>query len=157
MTYQIEVKHLTMKIGHKVIQRDINFQVKTGEIFMLIGDSGCGKSLLLRHLIGLYQPAAGEIYYEGRNFWLMPPHEQQALMRHFGVLFQTGALWSGMTLAQNIAMPIEKFTKLKRNEIAEIVSYKLALVGMAGFEKYYPDEISTSMQKACRTCACHGA
>lgn len=147
MTYPLEVKNLTIAIEGEVVQHDLNFHVNQGEIFTIIGSSGCGKTLLFRHLIGLDQPYAGEIYYEGNNFWQMPTSEQQALMRHFGVLFQNGALWSSMTLAQNVALPLEKFTQLHQDEIAAIVSYKLALVGLAGFEQFYPVEISNSMQK----------
>ncbi|MDQ2993406.1 MAG: ATP-binding cassette domain-containing protein [Pseudomonadota bacterium] len=144
---QIEVKNLTIAFDGTVIQRDMNFSVKRGEIFTIMGSSGCGKSALLRHMVGLYEPAAGEIIIEGKSFWTATLAEQQAIMRHFGVLFQSGALWSAMTLAQNIALPLEQFTQLSPGEIAEIVSYKLALVGLAGFENFYPDEISTSMQK----------
>lgn len=147
MTYPLEVKNLTIAIEGNVILRDINFHVIRGEIFTIMGASGSGKSLLLRHLIGLEEPMAGEIYYEDKNFWKTPPSEQKTLMRHFGVLFQNGALWSSMTLAQNIALPLKKFTQLRQDEIADIVSYKLALVGLAGFEQYYPSEISPSIQK----------
>ena len=151
----IEVNNLTMAYGDQVIQRDLTFTVQRGDIFIIMGVSGCGKSTLLRHLIGLQRPAAGTVRFGGTDFWDLPSDDRQHFMRHFGVLYQSGALWSSMTLAENIALPLEEYTRLPRAEIAELVSFKLALVGLAGFEDYYPREISGGMKK--RAGLAHGA
>ena len=143
----VEVSGLTMAYGDFVIQRDLSFSVGHGEIFIIMGGSGCGKSTLLRHLVGLLRPARGRILLEGHDFWEADDREHGALMRRMGVLYQSGALWSSMTLAENVALPLTEYTALSRKEIAEIVSFKLALVGLAGFERYYPSEISGGMQK----------
>lgn len=147
MPQAIEVNNLTMEYRNFIVQKDISFSVKSGEIFVVMGDSGCGKSTLMRHLIGLNQPIAGDITYAGKSLWGTSPEDRLDMMRHFGVLFQTGALWSSLTLAQNVSLPLEQFTTLSTAEIKDIVSYKLALVGLAGFEKFYPAELSGSMQK----------
>jgi len=136
-----------MVYGDFVIQRDLNFDVEREDIFIIMGGSGCGKSTLLRHMVGLNRPARGRICYEGRDFWQTDTEQQRGLMRRMGVLYQSGALWSSMTLVENIALPLEVYTDLNRKEIAEIAALKLALVGLAGFEEYYPSEISGGMRK----------
>lgn len=146
-TPQISVRDLTMAYGSTVVMRDLNFDIERGEIFAIIGGSGCGKSTLLRHMIGLKDPAKGEILYDGKSFTSSSPKEQNTLMRRFGVLYQSSALWSSLTLAENIGMPLEEHTKLSKNTIADIVSYKLSLVGLGGFEEHYPAEISGGMKK----------
>jgi phospholipid/cholesterol/gamma-HCH transport system ATP-binding protein len=143
----ITVRDLTMAYGSFVLQRDLNFVVRRGDIFIIMGDSGCGKSTLLRHMIGLKSPAKGEVFYDALSFWDAEPDERDRIMRKVGILYQSGALWSSMTLAQNVALPIEQYTDLSRAEINEIVSLKLALVGLAGFDDYYPSEISGGMRK----------
>ncbi len=112
-----------------------------------MGGSGCGKSTLLKHMIGLVRPARGKIRYSGESYWDAPPERKRALGQRMGVLFQSGALWSSMTLAENVALPLEQYTSLSRAEIADLASYKLSLVGLAGFEDYYPSEISGGMRK----------
>ncbi len=143
----IVVDGLTMKYGDVLIQRDLSFSIRKGDIFVIMGGSGCGKSTLLKHLIGLVPPSAGQILYNGRSFWLSSIQEREALLRNMGVLYQKGALWTSMTLAENIAMPLRQYTKRSEREIRTIAEYKLALVGLAGFEEYYPSEISGGMQK----------
>ena len=143
----ITIQNLTMAYGDFVIQRDLDFVIRRGDIFIIMGGSGCGKSTLLRHLIGLKQPAKGDVFYEGESFWNADPPSRQKMMRHFGVLFQSGALWSSMTLAENVGLPLTEYTDLTRQEVREVVSLKLSLVGLAGFEEYYPNEISGGMQK----------
>jgi phospholipid/cholesterol/gamma-HCH transport system ATP-binding protein len=143
----LSVRDLTMAYGDFVIQRELNFEVRHGDIFIIMGGSGCGKSTLLRHLIGLQHPSAGDVLYEGQSFWRADEARRQARMRKMGVLYQSGALWSSMTLAENVALPLAEYTDLSKGEIAELVSLKLALVGLAGFENYYPSEISGGMQK----------
>jgi phospholipid/cholesterol/gamma-HCH transport system ATP-binding protein len=144
---RITVNDLTMAYGSSVIQRDLTFSIQPGEIFIIMGGSGCGKSTLLRHLIGLLRPAKGEVLYDGQSFWAATPEEREHMMRRFGVLYQSGALWSSMTLAENVALPLGEYTDLSPREIRDIVSLKLALVGLAGFEDFYPSEISGGMRK----------
>lgn len=143
----IEVRDLTMAYGSFLIQRDLNFTVRRGEIFVIMGGSGCGKSTLLKHLIGLNTPAKGEVFFSGQNFWAAESDERERMMRRFGILYQKGALWSSFTLAENVALPLEQYTELPPAQIRELASLKLALVGLAGFEDYYPSEISGGMQK----------
>jgi len=143
----IVVKHLTMAYGDFVLMRDLNFTINRGDVFVVMGPSGCGKSTLLRHLIGLNEPAQGEVWYGDFNFTTADPLQRRRMVRHFGVLYQSGALWSSMTLAENIALPLEEFTDLTRDQIQEIASLKLSLVGLKGFENYYPSQISGGMQK----------
>lgn len=143
----IAVDHLEMAYGDFVIQRDLNFRVRTGEVFVIMGDSGSGKSTLLRHLIGLQRPAKGKIRYGDTDFWALNETERRHFSRHFGVLYQSGALWSSMTLAQNVALPLHEYTDYTEREVADLVSFKLSLVGLAGFEDYYPSEISGGMRK----------
>src|SRR5437660_7363022 len=144
---KIEIRELTMAYGSFVVMRDINAKIRAGEIFVIMGGSGCGKSTLLKHMIGLKEPAKGDILYDGKSFWHSSDAERQATLRRFGVLFQSGALWSSMTLEENVALPLGEFTELSPKEIAEIVRLKLSLVGLKGFEDYYPSEISGGMRK----------
>jgi len=143
----ITVNNLTMAYGSFVIQRDFTFTVRRGDIFIIMGGSGCGKSTLLRHLIGLRAPARGEVRIDGESFWEASPEAQDRIKRRFGVLFQSGALWSSMTLAENVALPLEQYTTLSPLRVHKLVSLKLALVGLAGFDAYYPSQISGGMQK----------
>jgi phospholipid/cholesterol/gamma-HCH transport system ATP-binding protein len=144
---RITVADLTLAYGNFVIQRDLTFSIQPGEIFIIMGGSGCGKSTLLRHLIGLLQPAKGHVLYDGESFWATTPEARERMMRRFGVLYQSGALWSSMTLAENVALPLGEYTNLSPREIRDVVSLKLALVGLAGFEDFYPSEISGGMRK----------
>ena len=143
----IVVEGLTMAFGERVIQRDVNFRVGRGEVFIIMGGSGSGKSTLLKHMIGLWEPAAGEVLYGGRSFTRADPQERAEMLRGFGVLYQHGALWSSMTLCENIALVLEEYTQLPAAEIRELAGLKLALVGLQGFEDHYPSEISGGMQK----------
>jgi phospholipid/cholesterol/gamma-HCH transport system ATP-binding protein len=143
----ITVNHLDMGYGSFVLMRDLNFTVNRGDVFIIMGGSGCGKSTLLKILVGLKEPLRGQILYGDVNFWEAEPSERGRFMRRFGILYQSGALWSSMTLAENIALPIQQYMKLKAGQIEEIVALKLALVGLAGFEDYYPSEISGGMNK----------
>jgi phospholipid/cholesterol/gamma-HCH transport system ATP-binding protein len=144
---RMTINALTMAYGSFVIQRDLTFSIQPGEIFIIMGGSGCGKSTLLRHLIGLLSPAQGEVLYDGENFWTAAPADRERMKRRFGVLYQSGALWSSMTLAENVALPLEAYTGLSPGEMRDVVSLKLALVGLAGFEDFYPSEISGGMRK----------
>jgi phospholipid/cholesterol/gamma-HCH transport system ATP-binding protein len=146
-TPHIGVHDLTMAYGDFVVQRDLDFGIARGQIFIIMGDSGCGKSTLLRLMIGLKSPAKGKVLYQGRSLWDASEEEFEGFRQRFGVLYQSGALWSSLTLAENIALPIEQYTRLGKGEIRDLCSLKLALVGLAGFEDFYPSEISGGMRK----------
>jgi phospholipid/cholesterol/gamma-HCH transport system ATP-binding protein len=144
---QIVVKNLDMGYGSFILMKNLNFSVNKGDIFIIMGGSGCGKSTLLKILIGLKAPIRGKVFYRDVNYWDSDPDDQELVKRRFGVLYQSGALWSSMTLAENVALPMEQYTDMNRNQIRDMVSLKLALVGLAGFEEFYPSEISGGMQK----------
>jgi phospholipid/cholesterol/gamma-HCH transport system ATP-binding protein len=143
----ITVRDLTMAFGSFVVMHDLNFVIRRGDIFVIMGGSGCGKSTLLKHLLGLIEPVKGEILYNGFNFTKADPDAREQVLRRVGVLYQRGALWSSMTLAENVALPLGEFTDLEPRRIREVACLKLALVGLNGFEDYYPSEISGGMQK----------
>src|SRR5579871_664081 len=143
----ITVRHLTMAYGSYVLMRDLDFSVRRGDVFVVMGGSGSGKSTLLRHMVGLAEPAAGEVLYDGESFTRADPATRERMVRRFGVLYQSGALWSSMTLAENVSLPLEEFTTLRPAEIREVAALKLALVGLRGFEDFYPAQISGGMQK----------
>jgi len=143
----IAVDNLEMAFGDFVIQSGLKFEIRVGEVFIIMGDSGSGKSTLLRHLIGLQRPAKGEIRYGETSFWDMSAEGRREFSQQFGVLYQSGALWSSMTLAQNVALPLQEHRDYSISEVAELASFKLSLVGLAGFEDYYPAEISGGMRK----------
>jgi phospholipid/cholesterol/gamma-HCH transport system ATP-binding protein len=143
----ITVKDLTMAFGSYVVMKDLNFHVRQGSIFIIMGGSGSGKSTVLRHMLGLLEPAKGSIWYRDVNFTAADPGERERVLRKVGVLYQSGALWSAMTLAENVGLPLGEYTDLKPGEIREVAKLKLALVGLRGFEDYYPSEISGGMQK----------
>jgi phospholipid/cholesterol/gamma-HCH transport system ATP-binding protein len=143
----VTVKDLTMAYGDFAIQRNLNFTIQHGDIFLIMGGNGCGKSTIMRALVGLKEPAKGQVLYEGINFWEAEPGERDRTMRRFGVMFQSGALWSSMTLAENVALSLEEYTDLSPGQIREVVSLKLGMVGLSGFEEFYPSEISGGMQK----------
>ena len=143
----IEVRELTMAFGDFVLQRDLSFAIPRGSIFVIMGGSGCGKSTLLRHILGLLDPAKGSVLLDGKEITGLDTEAREAIMRRFGVLYQSGALWSSMTLAENISLPLEEYTDLRPAEIREIAALKMAMVGLKGFEDYYPSEVSGGMQK----------
>ena len=146
-TPHIIVSDLTMAYGDFVIQRDLNFTINRNDIFIVMGGSGCGKTTLLRHMIGLKRPVKGKVYYGDTSFWDVEEEERNRIMRKCGILYQDGALWSSMTLAENVALSLGEYTDLTPGDIKEIVSFKLALVGLAGYEEFYPAELSGGMQK----------
>ena len=144
---EIEVRDLTMGYGDRVVQRDVAFTVGRGEIFVIMGDSGCGKSTLMRHMVGLNEPRSGDVYYDGEGYWAAGEERREDLKRRFGVLYQYAALFSSMTLAENVSLPLVERGGLGRGEALEVARLKLALVGLAGFEDHYPAEISGGMKK----------
>jgi phospholipid/cholesterol/gamma-HCH transport system ATP-binding protein len=143
----IVVSGLSVGFGARVLLRDVSFSVKRGQIFVIMGGSGSGKSTLLRALLGLHRPMAGEIRYGGEELDRGPPGRRDEILRRFGVLYQSGALFSSMTLAENVAVPLEMHTRLSADEIAAVARLKLALVGLRGSENLLPAELSGGMQK----------
>jgi phospholipid/cholesterol/gamma-HCH transport system ATP-binding protein len=146
-TAQITINNLTMAYGDFVIQQNLNFTINRGDIFIIMGGSGCGKSTLMRHMVGLKRPKIGQVIYGNTSYWECEEVERQQIKHSFGVMYQSGALWSSMTLAENISLLLEQYTNLTPQAIARVVSLKLALVGLRGFEDFYPAEISGGMQK----------
>lgn len=136
-----------MAYGSTVVMQGISFEVRKGDIFFIMGGSGCGKSTLLRHLIGLKEPAEGEILYGGDSLTHASPRRRREILRRVGVLFQSGALWSALTLSENVAVPLQIYTELGPGEIRDLVELKLSLVGLGDFGDFYPSEISGGMQK----------
>ena len=143
----IEVRELTAAYGDAVILKDISFEVKRGEVFVILGGSGSGKSTLLKHLIGLYPLASGEILIGGENLATAEGSDRQRILRRFGVMYQSGALFGSMTLSENVTLPIEEFTELPVTAQKVISWMKLRLVGLEGFGGHLPAEISGGMQK----------
>jgi phospholipid/cholesterol/gamma-HCH transport system ATP-binding protein len=143
----IVVEEVDIAYGDFVIQRNLDFAVRRGEIFVIMAGSGCGKTTVMRTMIGLKAPARGRVITDGVSFWQAEPAVRERLARNFGVVYQSGALWSSMTLAENVALPLGEYTDLSRAEIRDVGSLKLALVGLAGFEDYYPSAISGGMRK----------
>ena len=143
----IDVRELTMAYGSFVIQRNLNFVVNRGDIFVIMGGSGCGKSTMLKHMLGLLTPTKGDVLFNGDSFFQASPEQQGEMRRRWGITYQAGGLFSAMTLAENIALPLQLYTPYSDSDIADIIAYKLALVGLAGYQEYYPSEISGGMRK----------
>jgi phospholipid/cholesterol/gamma-HCH transport system ATP-binding protein len=144
---QIEVRGLSMAYGDRLVQADLSFTIRRGEIFVIMGDSGCGKSTLMRHMIGLNPPVSGDVLYDGEALWAGDEAQRERIERKFGVLYQYAALFSSMTLAENVSLPLLERSGLDRREAADVARLKLALVGLAGFEEHYPAEVSGGMKK----------
>ena len=130
-----------------VLLQHVTFSVQPGELFFVIGGSGCGKSTLLKHMIGLQRPTAGTIRYFGESFTDASPSRRRELLRTFGVLYQNSALWSSLTLRENITLPLEEYTPLSKRERNELAALRLAQVSLSGYEDHYPSEISGGMKK----------
>lgn len=143
----ITVHDLTMAYGDFVLMRDMDFAINRGDVFIIMGGSGCGKSTLMKILVGLKEPAEGQVFYGDMNFWEVEPEERERFLRRIGILYQQGALWSSMTLAENVALPLSEYTDLSPSQIRDVCSLKLSLVGLSGFEDFYPSEISGGMRK----------
>jgi phospholipid/cholesterol/gamma-HCH transport system ATP-binding protein len=143
----LTVRDLTMAFGDRVVMEQLDFEIRRGEIYVVMGGSGCGKSTLLRHMLGLQEPASGEVLYGEESFTRAGPADRERLLRRVGVLYQGSALWTSMTLAENVALPLQQFTRLSAARIQEVVELKLALVGLHGFESFHPWELSGGMQK----------
>jgi phospholipid/cholesterol/gamma-HCH transport system ATP-binding protein len=143
----ISVRDVTMAYGDFVIQRGLDFDINRGDIFVIMGGSGCGKSTLLKHMLGLITPAQGDILFNGDSFFQASSSERDAMRRRWGITYQSGGLFSAMTLAENVSLPLQLYTSFDSREMADIVAYKLSLVGLGGYQNYFPSEISGGMRK----------
>jgi phospholipid/cholesterol/gamma-HCH transport system ATP-binding protein len=145
--YRLQVRNLTVSFGTRVIQRELSFSVRQGSIFAIMGGSGCGKSTVLNAMVGLLRPASGTVVVDGEDYWAADEARRAEIGRRFGVLFQSGALWSSMTVAENVALPLQMFTNLSDDAIAVLVGLKLSFVGLAAAAGRMPSELSGGMRK----------
>ena len=143
----ITVKDLKMGYGEKVLMEKLNFEVKRGEVFIILGGSGCGKSTLLKHMIGLYPPMAGQILYGSENVVTATGDDRQNILRRFGVMYQSGALFGSMTVLENVRLPLDEFTNLPAKAKELIAMAKLELVSMDSAADKMPADLSGGMQK----------
>lgn len=144
---RLRVSNLTVAFGPRIIQRDLSFSVRQGSIFAIMGGSGCGKSTVLRAMIGLLRPSSGSITVDGEDYWTVSEKRRAEMRRRFGVLFQSGALWSSMTVAENVALPLQMFTPLPSDSIDVLVKLKLSFVGLSTAAAKMPAELSGGMRK----------
>lgn len=143
----ITVENLAMSYAGQIIQQDLNFTINRHDIFVIMGNSGSGKSTLMRTMTGLHEPETGDVLYGNEPFWQATENRRKNLMEQFGVMFQNGALFSSMTLLENVSLRLTQTTRYSASRIRKIAALKLALVGLKGFEHYYPSEISGGMKK----------
>jgi phospholipid/cholesterol/gamma-HCH transport system ATP-binding protein len=143
----IDVRNLSVGYGQNVLLQNLNFSVNEGEIFVILGGSGCGKSSLLKNLFGLYEPLAGSVLIEGQDITDAHGEDRQKIMTHFGVMYQQGALFGSMNLLENVTLFMEEYTTLDREQMNLLARCKLDLVGLLPYEQYMPSEISGGMQK----------
>jgi phospholipid/cholesterol/gamma-HCH transport system ATP-binding protein len=144
---RLRVCDLTVGFGENIVQRDVSFAIRKGSVFAVMGGSGCGKSTILKAMIGLLQPIAGTMLVDGEDYWAASEAHRIAIGRRFGVLFQGGALWSSMTLAENVALPLQMLTQLDPDAIRILVRLKLSFVGLSGAADRMPAELSGGMRK----------
>ena len=143
----IRVRDLTVGYGDVPLLEHVSFDVRPGEIFVILGGSGSGKSTLLKHMIGLDEPIGGSVLIDGADIVAAQGDARRAILRKIGVMYQSGALFGSMTLAQNVRLPLEEYTDLTSDEIELIARMKLSLVGLALFTGHLPAEVSGGMQK----------
>lgn len=144
---KIRAENLTVAYGSNVLMKDVDFEINKGDVFIIMGGSGSGKSSLLRVLTGLKEPTRGKIFVNGNDFYAVDEPKRKEIMRNCGILYQSGALFSSMTLAENIALPLQQYTDYSPETVNDLVRLKLALVGLKGYEDFYPSEISGGMKK----------
>ncbi|MCF7977312.1 MAG: ATP-binding cassette domain-containing protein [Chromatiaceae bacterium] len=143
----IRLEDVALGYGPTIVQQGLSFAIRRSDVFIIMGGSGCGKSTVMRALTGLLAPRQGHVFLQGESLWEISDEARTQLLRGVGVMYQSGALWSSMTLEENIALPLEQYTPLSKQQINELAEYKLALVGLAGFGGYYPGQISGGMRK----------
>ena len=143
----IKVEGLKLAYGSHLVLENINFEVEQGRCLVVMGGSGCGKSTLLKSMVGLLPPVNGKVVIDGEDLWCDQITKNNLVLRKLGVLFQGGALWSSMTVEENVALPMQIFTDLSQREVVDLVNYKLGLVGLQGAGGFYPSELSGGMRK----------
>ena len=143
----LTVDGLEMRFGDRLIQKDVSFKVEKGTIFAIMGGSGCGKSTLLKHLVGLLPPAAGTVAYNGFDYWAATAAERAKLRAGFGMLFQSAALWSSMTILENVCLPMQQHTELDAAQREARAREMLEWVDLKDFADYYPADLSGGMKK----------
>jgi phospholipid/cholesterol/gamma-HCH transport system ATP-binding protein len=143
----IQVKDLAARFGEETILEHVSFEVYEGEIFVILGGSGSGKSTLLKHIVGLIRPYSGQIVIDGKDIISPDAAIFDKILKKIGILYQGGALFGSMTLAENIALPIEEYTDLNPEAVSALVRMKLGLVNLDGYEDHLPSEISGGMRK----------
>jgi phospholipid/cholesterol/gamma-HCH transport system ATP-binding protein len=143
----ISVEDVTIAYGDKVVQKGVSFDVHRGEVFVILGGSGCGKSSLLKTMIGLYRPAAGRILFDGDDIGTAQGEDRLRLLRKFGVMYQSGALFGSMTVLENVCLPLDEFTDLAAEEKRLIAAAKLNQVGLLPAAGQKPSALSGGMQK----------
>ena len=144
---KIRGKNITVAYGDNVLMKDVCFDVRKGDVFIIMGGSGCGKSSLMRVMTGLKEPTRGRIFIDGIDFYAQNDDARKLMMQKCGILYQSGALFSSMTLAENVALPLQQYSDYSKSMIDDLVKLKLALVGLKGYEDFYPAEISGGMKK----------
>jgi phospholipid/cholesterol/gamma-HCH transport system ATP-binding protein len=143
----IQVQHLVARYEDRTILNDVNFEVRRGERLVIVGGSGCGKTTLLRHIIGLQRPAAGRVLLDGQDVWQADEDQLRLIQRKFGVLFQSGALFASLSLGENVALPLQEYTTLPSDTIDLVVRLKLSMVKLADFAEFLIPELSGGMKK----------
>ncbi|MFA5616900.1 MAG: ATP-binding cassette domain-containing protein [Syntrophorhabdaceae bacterium] len=143
----MKIEGLTVQYGDNIVLDNVGFEVNAGEIFVIMGGSGCGKSVLLKHVIGIEHPAKGRIWINGVDTSLLDDVELRDLHMGIGMLFQSSALFGSMTIGENIALPLTEFTSLSGPDIESIVKMKLGMVELAGYDNHFPSELSGGMKK----------
>ena len=143
----IEVTGLACAYQDRRVLEGVTFSVHDAEIFFIVGGTGVGKTTLLRNMVGISTPVEGDVSFHGRSFTAADPAARRDMLKTFGLSFQGGALWTSLTLSENIALPLEEYTRLPKDEIARIAAFRLSQVGLEGFEDYFPSEISGGMRK----------
>ncbi|MDI4631588.1 ATP-binding cassette domain-containing protein [Pelomonas sp. V22] len=143
----LRAENLSLSVAGRLLQKDLNFDVRPGEILALMGGSGCGKSTLMRHLVGLQQPVCGRVLYGDVDLAEADEAELARIRSHFGVMFQSGALWSSMTVGENVMLPLTEFADLDEEAVEQVARFKLALVGLDGAFDEMPSSLSGGMKK----------
>ena len=143
----VQINDLSIGYKENTVLKDLNFSIKQGEIFIILGGSGCGKSSLLKNIIGLYKPFSGDIIIHGDSIVKANLKEKKKIMRSFGVTYQDGALFGGLTLGENISLLLDEYTNYSTDEKEKIVMDKLSQVELSEFVHYMPHEISGGMKK----------
>jgi len=143
----IQVRNLKVGYEDRLILQNITFEVRRGEVFVILGGSGSGKSTLLKHMIGLYEPMEGDVWIEGENIVTATDEERRNILRKFGVMYQSGALFGSLRVLENVQLPLDEFTELPQAAKELIALSKLKRVGMAESAEKMPADLSGGMQK----------